>query len=132
MIATESGEEAGKTKMDISKLVWEEVINSDLFEGECTLLFLNKFDLFKEQIESNSQFEQFKNAFPEYNGDKDPDQAMEYVRNLFLEKSIKKAPKDIYAHYTCAIDREQMAVIWNALKDNIFKQRLAASGMQIY
>jgi len=127
--ATISGEENGKTKMDISKLVWEEVVNSEIFKGEATLLFLNKIDLFKEQIENESQFEQFKETFPNYTGDQDYEQAFEFIKNSYLEKSTRLQPKDIYSHATCAIDTEQMSAIWGALKENIFKQRIIALGM---
>jgi len=128
--ATTSGEENGKTKMDISKLVWDEVVNSELFSGEATLLFLNKVDLFKEQIENESQFELFKETFPDYEGPQDVEQATEFIKETYLEKSTRTDPKDIYAHATCAIDTESMSVIWNTLKENIFKQRLLASGME--
>jgi len=130
--ATDSGEEIGKNKMDISKLVWEEVVNSELFEGECTVLFLNKCDLFRDQIENEEQYRLFKECFPEYNGQPNADQALEFVKNVFLALSTRKRAEDIYAHYTCAIDSEQMSVIWSALKDNVFKERIKHSfGLQV-
>jgi GTPase SAR1 family protein len=130
--ATESGEEKGKTKMEISKLVWEEVVNSDIFSGECTLLFLNKVDLFREQMTEAKQYKSFKKAYPDYSGDQDPDQALEYVKQQFLELSTKRPPSSIYTHYTCAIDTEQMNVVWEALQENIIRQRLAASGLPVF
>jgi hypothetical protein len=130
--STESGEETGKTKMDISKLVWEEVVNSDVFNRECTLLFLNKVDLFREQITEEKQYSAFKRAFPDYNGEQDAEQALEYVKQQFLELSTKRSPNNIYTHYTCAIDTEQMNVVWDALQENIIRQRLEASGLPVF
>jgi len=129
--STNSGEESGKTKMDISKLVWEEVVNSELFGGEATLLFLNKYDLFKEQIDNDERFSEFKVAFPDYKGEQDCQPAAEYIKSEFLEKSTRVDPKDIFTHFTCAIDSEQMSVVWNALKENIFRLRIIASGMTV-
>jgi len=130
--STESGEETGKTKMDISKLVWEEVVNSDVFNRECTLLFLNKVDLFREQITEEKQYTAFKRAFPEYTGDQDAEQALDYVKQQFLELSTKRSSNNIYTHYTCAIDTEQMNVVWDALQENIIRQRLEASGLPVF
>jgi len=117
-----------RQKMEVTKLVWEEVVNSELFSREATLLFLNKIDLFQQQIENDGQYEQFKEAFPEYEGDQDHEQAAEYVKNTFLDKSSRVDPKTIYTHCTCAIDSEQMSVVWSALKENIFRLRIQASG----
>jgi len=127
--ATDSVEEAGKTKMDITKLVWEEVVNSDSFGKECILLFLNKIDLFNEQIKIQRQYDIFKEKFPDYEGPQDADKAVEFIERQFIE--LVKERKEIYTHRTCAIDTTQMAVVWDAIRDNVFRQRIAVSGMQL-
>jgi len=128
---SESTEERGKTKFEISKLVWEEVINSAQFAGECTMLFLNKMDIFEKSILQDDLFEKFKERFPDYEGGQDPETAIEYMRDILLNVSRTKGPEDIYTYATCAIDSEQMAFIWGALKDHIFRLRMGGIGMNV-
>jgi len=45
----ESSEEKNKTKMEISLEVFSEVMNAEETQNVCTLIFLNKIDLFKKK-----------------------------------------------------------------------------------
>jgi len=128
---SESTEERGKTKFEISQLVWEEVINSTQFAGECTMLFLNKMDIFEKSILQDDLFEKFKQRFPTYEGDQNPETAIEFMRDLLLNVSRSKDPEEIYTYATCAIDSEQMSFIWGALKDHIFRIRMGGIGMGV-
>jgi len=125
---TESGEEIGKTKMDVSMLVFEEIINCDLFGDEtCTLIFFNKFDLFQEMLLSEDHFKKFKEKFPEYKGEQKVDECLDYLKQLFLGLSQKRESKDIYCHETTAIDTNQIQKIWGFMRESIFKARSAKS-----
>jgi len=121
---TDSGEEVGKTKMDVTKLVWEEIINSDIFTNkDCTLLFLNKIDLFKQIIEDGEQFKLFKEK-TEYDGPQTVDDSLEFMKNSFLELSHRRESKDIYVHETCAILVDHIQVVWAFMRESIFKLRM--------
>eukprot|EP01129_Flabellula_baltica_P003910 TRINITY_DN13650_c0_g1_i1.p1 TRINITY_DN13650_c0_g1~~TRINITY_DN13650_c0_g1_i1.p1 ORF type:complete len:345 (+),score=78.74 TRINITY_DN13650_c0_g1_i1:22-1056(+) len=128
---TESGEEKGKSKFEVAQLVWEEVINSDIFAGECTMLFLNKMDTFENAIMIDEQFERFQQRFPDYDGPQEATPAIEYIRDVLLSVSRTKVPDEIYTYATCAIDKEQMEFIWGALRDNIFRIRMEITGMGV-
>jgi energy-coupling factor transporter ATP-binding protein EcfA2 len=92
----ESPEQKGKTKMEVSKDVWDEVIHSGLFKRETTILFLNKMDLFSKQIKNKKQFKLFKKQFPEYesNDKNDVDAAAEYIKNQFIEIAKDEAESE--------------------------------------
>jgi len=127
--ATESNEQKGKTRMDVSKEVWAEVMNSELFKRDTTILFLNKYDLFEKQIKSKREFKRFKKTFKDFDGENDPEDAAMFIKDQFTDIAISDEDDgQVYQHLTCAIDTEQMTIVWNILKENVIKERLKTAG----
>ena len=68
------------------------------------ILFLNKIDLFAEKL-PRSPLEDY---FPDYTGGNNYDAACDYLLHRFVSLNQSAATKQIYAHYTCATDTQQI------------------------
>jgi len=71
----------------------------------------------------------FTDKFPEYKGEQNFDETIQYMKNNFLELSQKREPKDIFIHETCAISTDHIQVVWGFMRESIFKVRMAHAGM---
>jgi len=121
----ESSEEKNKTKMEISLEVFSEVMKSEETQNVCSLIFLNKLDLFKKKIENDVTFKDFQTVFPDYKDDADVNKASEYIRSLFVEKVPGESAQDnLYVHTTCALDTRAMNIVFESIKDYIWKKRM--------
>lgn len=68
------------------------------------ILFLNKIDLFAEKLPRSP----LGDYFPDYTGGADYSSACEYLLQRFVSLNQSAATKQIYAHYTCATDTNQI------------------------
>lgn len=68
------------------------------------ILFLNKIDLFAEKLPRSP----LADYFPDYTGGDNYDAACEYLLHRFVSLNQSAATKQIYAHYTCATDTQQI------------------------
>lgn len=68
------------------------------------ILFLNKIDLFAEKLPRSP----LGDYFPDYTGGSDYNSACEYLLQRFVSLNQSAATKQIYAHYTCATDTNQI------------------------
>lgn len=68
------------------------------------ILFLNKIDLFAEKLPRSP----LGDYFPDYQGGDNYDAACSYLLNRFVSLNQSAATKQIYAHYTCATDTQQI------------------------
>jgi guanine nucleotide-binding protein G(i) subunit alpha len=68
------------------------------------ILFLNKIDLFAEKLPRSP----LGDYFPDYAGGSDYNSACEYLLQRFVSLNQSAATKQIYAHYTCATDTNQI------------------------
>lgn len=103
--------------------LFEEITNSEWFEKTSIILFLNKRDLFAEKIQKVP----LKDFFKEYQGKNTYEEASEFVQDLFENKN--QQDKDIYTHFTCATDTNNIYVVFNSVKDIIIKKGLSRAGL---
>eukprot|EP01130_Rhizamoeba_saxonica_P009198 TRINITY_DN3740_c0_g2_i1.p1 TRINITY_DN3740_c0_g2~~TRINITY_DN3740_c0_g2_i1.p1 ORF type:complete len:360 (-),score=81.11 TRINITY_DN3740_c0_g2_i1:53-1132(-) len=148
---TNSSEQKGLTKMQISIEVWQAIVNDPENWGNSVVLFLNKTDLFEQKLQSERGFSDFIEKYPNYE---------EYVNNCNIEgyaelseeeQRIKAAislieqdfrdvininndnggvAREVYVYHTCAIDQEAIHSVFNNCKDKIFIDRINASGIK--
>merc|ERR1712194_586145 len=83
------------------------------------ILFLNKMDLFKEQIERVD----LNVCFPAYKGGKNYKTALEFIRWKF-KSIVKDKDKEIYIKETTATDPENMQHILNSVYEIVLRQNL--------
>jgi guanine nucleotide-binding protein subunit alpha len=149
----ESSEVEGKTKMEVSLGVFEKLIADPAFKG-CTILFLTKLDLFKEKIFSDGGRKEFEKKFPDfksfYKNEFDPKQryrtmnedieteedkllfgAIKYIERMFAKLVPEETGGDNLVVFPfCTIDTAFMGIVFEAMKEYIFVERLKNSGIK--
>jgi len=120
-----------KTKMEISRLIFNEIVNSNVVGDNIPIiLFLNREDIFEQRIKTEKGFASFKDTFPEYDGPNDKVKGMEYIRSFFcavVKENSRKAP--IKCHYTCALDRDGLVVVWRTIREFLLKEALKSMNL---
>jgi len=104
--------------------LFEEICNSRWFHDTSMILFLNKRDLFADKIVKVP----LTLCFPEYEGKSTYEEASEYLRGLFEHRNHNHE-KIIYSNITCATDTDNVAAVFNAVKDIIIRQSLGQAGL---
>eukprot|EP00475_Leptophrys_vorax_P014248 TRINITY_DN2064_c1_g1_i1.p1 TRINITY_DN2064_c1_g1~~TRINITY_DN2064_c1_g1_i1.p1 ORF type:complete len:366 (-),score=105.24 TRINITY_DN2064_c1_g1_i1:208-1305(-) len=107
--------------------LFEEVLNMKWFLNHPVLLFLNKRDLFEEKIKKVP----LNNVFPEFTGGADYALAAEFMERKFLERGTADRRNQIYSHVVCATDQDNVAHVFNDVKDIIIRGALQGSGLGV-
>jgi len=125
-----SQEEKGKTNMQVSLKVWSDVVSGEEFSG-MFLLFLNKMDNFEEIISNN--YDDFKKVYTKYKGGETPEECANFIKDMFIKRAVKtgKEEKNLFAHFTCAIDGDKIAVTWRSLYEYIVSKRMNMAGFEL-
>ena len=61
-----------------------------------------------------------------FSGENEFNDVAKYIQNMYIEKSQDKL---IYTHMTCATDKNNLAVVFNAVQDYILFSRLKSIGV---
>jgi len=100
------------------------VEESLLFDRVSIILFLNKEDLFEEKFQRSS----LRTCFSDYIETDSPEEAKKFIAYKFLDcdkshtNSVSKLQnRDIYWHYTFALDRRNIETVIISVKDRIMK-----------
>jgi len=104
--------------------LFEEICNSRWFRDTSMILFLNKRDLFAEKIKKVP----LSSCFAEYQGDDSYEAGVEFMQEQF-ESRNRNPEKQIYTHVTCATDTNNVAAVFNAVKDIIIRKSLNEAGL---
>jgi len=104
--------------------LFEDIANSRWFKETAIILFLNKRDIFAEKVTKVS----LKVVFPDFPGPDTYEAAIPFLVKQFELKN-KNADKQIYAHVTCATDTDNVAKVFNAVKDIIIRKSLNEAGL---
>jgi len=107
--------------------LFDEICNSRWFVNTSMILFLNKKDLFKEKIQEVSIAS--VDVFTEdYKGkENDYDEGIRFFLDQFLKRNMQ-INKEVFWHVTCAIDTNNVRVVFNACREIIMKKNLTGSG----
>jgi len=121
-----SPEDPSKSKMQISLESWYDLIKSDQVRTRhiTLILFLNKMDVLTNKLQTAEQKDQFSERFPGWNR-KGIDSAADLIKTRYLEHVPN--PQDITSHCLCALDTGLMEIIFKAVKNTIFDQRIMNS-----
>jgi guanine nucleotide-binding protein subunit alpha len=99
-------EESTVNRMTESITLFDNVVNSPVFNDASIILFLNKVDLFAEKLRRGVLL---SNLFPNYTGGQDFERALQFVTARFSER-VNDA-RQLYIHRTCAIDTKKIEAV---------------------
>ncbi len=120
-------EDRTQNRMKESLLLFAELFNNPIFQKIDFVVFFNKTDLFPEKIRRSS----LQKCFPEYTGSNEPDEAKEYIKNRFMEVRDMSKPHRTDCHFTCAIEPENMKLIFGSVRSTLLNIALRGSALQI-
>ncbi|GBO34367.1 Guanine nucleotide-binding protein G(i) subunit alpha [Araneus ventricosus] len=87
--------------------LFDSICNNKWFVETSIILFLNKKDLFEEKISKSP----LTICFPEYTGNNTYEDAAAYIKMKFESQNKRKDTKEIYTHFTCATDTNNIHYI---------------------
>ncbi|CAJ0901712.1 15472_t:CDS:2 [Entrophospora sp. SA101] len=106
-------------RMQEALTLFDSICNSRWFVKTSIILFLNKIDRFKEKLPLSPMVK----YFPDYEGGSDYELACDYILNRFVSLNQSDI-KQIYTHFTCATDTEQIKFVMAAVNDIIIQTNL--------
>jgi len=118
-------EDESVNRMQEALTLFDSICNSRWFVKTSIILFLNKIDLFAEKL-PNSPLGDY---FPDYTGGDNYDLACDYLLHRFVALNQNAATKQIYAHYTCATDTQQIKFVLSAIQDILLQIHLRECGL---
>lgn len=118
-------EDEEMNRMIESMKLFDSICNSKWFVETSIILFLNKKDLFEEKIRKSP----LTICFPEYSGSNTYEEAAAYIQMQFENLNRRKDQKEIYTHFTCATDTNNIQFVFDAVTDVIIKINLAECGL---
>jgi len=114
-------EDRSQNRLLESILLFDEVANSNCFQKNDMILFLNKEDLFLEKIKKVP----LDSCFNQYTGGDDPVQAKEYIRDRFTERTKSQ----VFSHFTTAINTKNIEFVIRAVMESILNNTLNDLGL---
>lgn len=117
-------EDDAVNRMQEALTLFDSICNSRWFAKTSIILFLNKIDIFKDKIEDVS----IEEYFPDYQAGPDYEAACDYFRQRFEQLNMSET-KQIYTHYTCATDTNQIRFVMAAVNDIIIQNSLRQAGL---
>jgi len=118
-------EDESVNRMQEALTLFDSICNSRWFVKTSIILFLNKIDLFAEKL-PHSPLEDY---FPDYTGGNNYDAACDYLLHRFVSLNQSAVTKQIYAHYTCATDTQQIKFVLSAIQDILLQLHLRECGL---
>lgn len=118
-------EDEEMNRMMESMKLFDSICNNKWFTDTSIILFLNKKDLFAEKIERSP----LTMCFPEYTGSNTYEEAAAYIQLQFENLNKRKDTKEIYTHFTCATDTNNIQFVFDAVTDVIIKNNLKDCGL---
>lgn len=117
-------EDERKNRLHESIDLFGQICNSQWFLKTSIILFLNKRDLFERKIKTTP----LQICFSDYCGENSFEETSCFIRAKF-EAVKKNKEKDIYCHFTCATDTNNMQAVFLAVVDIIVKNNLKSCGL---
>ncbi|CAN7981610.1 unnamed protein product, partial [Ixodes pacificus] len=118
-------EDEEMNRMIESMKLFDSICNNKWFVETSIILFLNKKDLFEEKIVRSP----LTICFPEYPGDNTYEEAAAYIQMKFESLNKRRDTKEIYTHFTCATDTNNIQFVFDAVTDVIIKNNLKDCGL---
>eukprot|EP01125_Pyxidicula_operculata_P003356 TRINITY_DN13_c0_g1_i5.p1 TRINITY_DN13_c0_g1~~TRINITY_DN13_c0_g1_i5.p1 ORF type:complete len:361 (-),score=73.39 TRINITY_DN13_c0_g1_i5:350-1396(-) len=124
-----SAEDASKTKMLISMELLSELVNYEKTQKLTMIIFLNKIDLFDKKLKNDKDLGDFQKLFPEFKKGDSLQKACDLVKGKVNAFCNIRDPEQLVFYETNALDTPSMGDVFKNVKEKIFFNRLAASGL---
>ncbi|KAI9598380.1 guanine nucleotide binding protein, alpha subunit [Syncephalis fuscata] len=111
-------------RMQEALTLFDSICNSRWFVQTSIILFLNKIDLFRFKLPISPM----RHFFPDFDGGENYDAACDYILNRFVALNQSDS-KQIYTHFTCATDTNQIKFVMAAVNDIIIQTNLRQCGL---
>ncbi|GAA5803783.1 hypothetical protein HPULCUR_009268 [Helicostylum pulchrum] len=111
-------------RMQEALTLFDSICNSRWFIKTSIILFLNKIDIFKEKLPRHP----LKESFSDFEGPDNYDASSNYILNRFVSLNQSDS-KQIYTHFTCATDTQQIKFVMSAVNDIIIQNNLREVGL---
>lgn len=118
-------EDQEMNRMTESLKLFDSICNNKWFMQTSIILFLNKKDLFAIKIKTSP----LTICFPEYTGPNTYEDAGAYIKMQFEKLNQRKELKDVYSHFTCATDTNNIELVLESVADVIIKSNLHDCGL---
>ncbi|OLY79532.1 Guanine nucleotide-binding protein subunit alpha [Smittium mucronatum] len=117
-------EDEAVNRMQEALTLFDSICNSRWFAKTSIILFLNKMDLFRQKLPKSP----LKTYFPGYDGENNVEAAGDYILKRFVSLN-QSDTKQIYTHFTCATDTNQIKFVMAAVNDIIIQTNLRDIGL---
>ncbi|KAI8895177.1 guanine nucleotide binding protein, alpha subunit [Globomyces pollinis-pini] len=117
-------EDETTNRMTEALTLFESICNSRWFVQTSMILFLNKVDLFKIKLPKSPMGK----YFPEYTGPDEFEPASAFMVAKFQALN-QSEEKQVYSHFTCATDTNQVKFVMAAVNDIIVRGNLKDVGL---
>ncbi|XP_021375198.1 guanine nucleotide-binding protein G(i) subunit alpha-like [Mizuhopecten yessoensis] len=117
-------EDEDVNRMGESLRLFDSICNNKWFVQTHMILFLNKKDLFKEKITRSP----LTVCFSDYQGQNTFEAAAPYIQFKFLNTN-KCENKEMFCHFTCATDTNNIQFVFDTISDSIFNENLESIGL---
>ncbi|KAG2195982.1 hypothetical protein INT47_011487 [Mucor saturninus] len=111
-------------RMQEALTLFDSICNSRWFIKTSIILFLNKIDIFKEKLPKHP----LKDSFSDFHEPETYVAASNYILNRFVSLNQSDS-KQIYTHFTCATDTQQIKFVMSAVNDIIIQNNLRDVGL---
>lgn len=131
-----------QNRMHESMQLFDSIVNNRWFTETSVILFLNKMDLFHDKI----PYVPLSICFPEFTGNNNVGEASKFIRDQFERLNRRKSQahkvriffedlstweefQEIYSHFTCATDTNNIRFVFDAVTDIIIRDNLQHCGL---
>lgn len=118
-------EEESTNRMQEALNLFKDMSHSQWFEKTSIILFLNKTDLFQEEIKKTPLTA--AECLKDYTGPQEFEPAAKFIQEKFEAQKPKDKP--IFVHLTCATDTNTMKKVFNSTKEIVIQRSLEEGGL---
>ncbi|ESN92038.1 hypothetical protein HELRODRAFT_186172 [Helobdella robusta] len=112
-------------RMIESMNLFHSICSTKWFEKTSIILFLNKKDLFAEKIHNSP----LTVCFPDYKGPSTYEDCGAFIQSKFEQLNTRLEVKEIYVHFTCATDTNNIQFVLVSVTDIIIRNNLKSCGL---
>lgn len=118
-------EDSRVNRMVESMKLFDSICNNQWFFKTAMILFLNKRDLFEGKIGKSP----LRICFKEYVGPNTYNDAAAYIQERFESVNKNRKTKEVYTHFTCATDTNNIHYVFDDVIDIILKNVFHSAGL---